>query len=1674
MGDFLGALGDQLADQFSLGENSTHSLDAVIDGQEVKYGALGDFASKFDQSAERRYLEQGYMRQDPYTALPKQLEILMQEPTSTVLVKKRMFSSIANNYQPSFMDSDEKLYFRALKILMQNKCRQIATLEKLSKIQKATSIVGQMDNYFIPIMITLMDELESSGFTEGNLEGNKAMRLKDKLKRIYGYNTTSPHTTWITDSLNLVKSQYAEGTGVIEFTNFTNLVTNTTTDLNGGSASFTIHDPYQVMLITEFDIERAIADATNVFYLSKTFQTGKENITVLIDELQTRLNKLRRTRGASRITFRINPNTLLGRRVTAIIDGIGETIKFDYNALTALTGGIFGSGVEVAPEYLKGGAIAGSEGLDTEGFRDYDDFEYIKKATSESELDIFQRLIKAIFDRMTLIANSANALQTANKETNYTRRKLRFNFLGKLLIQPMDVVHVYMGSRSQYDRNLLGGLASTFNGLGVLQTVSKTLTDLSNAFNAVFNPNTDPVFQIEKAAFVGVDFPNEMWAALRNQFVDEKGGVHVFGGIVSNASDNWSDGKYSVSVQCKDNTAYFDMGKINFNPGVDVFNGRMFDPLTPFKSKFDSITSNVKNETPELLEDNKFLLSEAGESPLAKHKSGPSVGQPITYETIIQDKTVDPQSGLLTRAFYAPDGLVYKWKEGIGVLVQFGSSLDINGPDTVGIPTIYKDPFAGQDVMNVISLLITGTPYNFATYWKAIGNDSFVSDPQTNKSAAETYFESIRSTLAKNNLLWGNFIPFKNIVFDDATYALHLQGQFRIAETSSRLNENLKTLSELAIKSQEYNELVTGGTGELDDNVSQAKTLIITEFESLAEEIDKQIKDLRIQDTDYYIQNGDDIIYETNEDTDSFVSGQGNDTQNQVLSRTIQRRQLRRQVNFLSRRMSYNVRANTDNNLFIVDDYYDKDYDLLAFNQELDKIKLFNNQFTSVKDKIKMAKDLLNLEVFCDSQGHIRVRSPQYNRMPSSVFYRMIQQKRVNGVQIYPQFVDDLFKTKIESLKEQIELVEDYIRLQCAVLGYNYDHQCVQFIEFQGAGYASKESFSFLSKHDSGIIVNSDKIIKAFNAEEPSKNPDLQSLRQQVKTTNDAFSAPDRAEFLVKVLSKKILENDGTAIETMNKMRSESWIQELSERIFEKSGQKVNLNTYIDKIESTVGTSIQIQETPALFKITTELSQKIAERQKAIRLYYSTLKNAAEFRSLEDDKSLANNLVTPANSADTSIPDVFEHMIEDENYDDYGPGSGSRYIIKRAQIKQATFQESPPEYTAIEVQGTLNKFAPDALPQGFNTFPQGGNALITAMAVDYDMWRNYGLMQQSSIKVPFLQNPNIQCAPYASMLLSRARKQVLKGNITIAGNEYMQPGEVVYIEDRGLLYYVESVRHSFSFGSDFTTTLTLTYGHAPGEYIPTTLDVMGKMVYNNRDLANLVIHRQSNVFNEKPLGAVQMDKIAKDRLSGIDADWEDLGTTTSSPKNDASVYNAKVIENILYTVAQFLNNNDSDNSSNHIELRIYHNDENNYDDMLYSFAQEVVKAFKGNYTEVIPNSDETKSKPKWVSDPSAVQIITVNLDEEDDPRSPSQAAWNVIRDIISSQSMISGGESSNTDETTAGDDGTKSGDENKDNNSNIQTNNRKEKNQLKSALFKNVVDCWLVLDDTVTQEATGT
>jgi len=1676
---FLDELADQISSQFSLGENTDHDLNSIdLDsGKKEKYGKLGDFAKHFDQSAERRYVEEGYLRKDPYNTDPKQFEILMQEPNATVLVKKRMFSSVGENFRPDFMDKDEKLYYKAMKILFQNKCKQIAALEKLSKIQKITNAMGSVPDQLMPIIFTLSDTI-TSGFEEGSnlfgalgrspLGGNPSnfIKVMDRLRRIYAFNQSSGVTTWLTDSSNLFQSQFGQGTGVIELTNFTYFTTTVSTNIDSpGRFSMTLEDPYEAMLITDYDIEKAISDATNMFYNKKIFQFSKESSDKLINDLQSRLNQIRAKRNASPISIKVDPDTLLGRRVTVILDRLGIEVPFNYDGFgSTFTLGFGGKGVSVPNEYLRGGEIAGNDGIDMKRQVFSDVINQSKNGlispsrthtSPDSELSIFTRLITTIYNKISQDANSRNAFQTSNELTNYARRKLRFNFAGKLIVQPMDVVHFYINSKSRWDEKLLSGIQNMFTGLGMLQNINNTLTNLANAVGALNSIGNVPL-EIEKSAFVGKDFPNFLWNIVRGQFVSENEGTHVFAGVVQSATDSWSGGKFTVSINGSDNTFYFTMGKINFNPGIDVYNGTIFDPLSPFKSNFDSINGN-NGEVPELLDDNKYLLgsgqgSSIKEKSLVKYKLGRYAGQLVNEDSIVQDRNFDPVTGRITKIFYAPDGLVYKWKEGIGVFTQFGTNLTINDAQKVGSPNIAKEPFAGQNVMNVLSLLVTGIPYNFATYYKAaLEFDGALSDPQTKQGSAPSFYQSLNNDLIKNNTLWGNFVPFKNLVVDEESYVQALQKTATIIQRNKDLDNKIKELQNLnqaAMLADAANVFAENAQSGIEDVFTPIKA----QRDNLGEQVEALIKEIADNDGKYSQQIGDDTSFDASEFIDSGRSAK---------EISAERRLIRRQLNFLTRRMAYNVRANEDKNLFIVDDFYDKDFDILAYEKTLQNgLRLYNNQFTSVKDKIQHVAGLLNLEVFADSQGHIRCRPPQYNRMPSSVFYRMMYLKQTLGIRVFPKFLDDIFKDKLNTLRTRIEILEDEIRLDCAILSYNTDEEAMAFILGDGATSGTGDSFAFLSDdNNNGQISDFKNLLVDANPDERDsrKSEDLVIVdklkNKSIKISNkDIFNNSVKYRAIVSSLQNQLLSARGLPAINTESFLNNGRVDRIISRIFYKSGKRIHKEEYFIKANSKI--NLPFNSTIDVFKVIQELSDKIKERQKALKLFYNTLKSSKEFNYLDTDSSTTNHLITPGVYGNSNIPEVFEHMIEDETYDDYGLNSGKRYIIKRAQIKELSISENPPPWTAVEVQGQLDpSLDNDSLPPGLNgAFPAGGNGLTTAIAVDYDMWRTYGFSQTHPVPVPFLRDPISQCAPYATMLLSRNRKNILHGSVTISGNEFMQAGEVIFLEDRQMLFYVTSVKHDFTFPSRFTTTLELTYGHTPGEYIPTVTDMIGKLIYNNKDVADLTIHRQERSSREINLGVI---------IKGIDEDTKTVSPTIinqATPNgftNNYSAHNSQVINNILYTTRYMLGSHNSGNNINaKIELRTYYDSENTaVDTDLRAFAEGIRQILVGE-SEIGLNAFTIKqgAPPKplpaaWVADISDGEV---NLHDENDRRSPSQKAIDAARNHIGDKSKSGGGISSVGNESSGG--------------TPTASQTKNEKSFIKTALLKYIVDCWITFE----------
>jgi hypothetical protein len=118
------------------------------------------------------------------------------------------------------------------------------------------------------------------------------------------------------------------------------------------------------------------------------------------------------------------------------------------------------------------------------------------------------------------------------------------------------------------------------------------------------------------------------------------------------------------------------------------------------------------------------------------------------------------------------------------------------------------------------------------------------------------------------------------------------------------------------------------------------------------------------------------------------------------------------------------------------------------------------------------------------------------------------------------------------------------------------------------------------------------------------------------------------------------------------------------------------------------------------------------------------------------------------------------------------------------------------------------------------------------------------------------------------MLLSRQRKNVVTGTITVFGNEFYQLGDVVYVVDRQLLYYVHQVKHSISYEGQFQTTLDLKYGHAPGDYIPTPLDVIGKSMLTKSGAQNAYRVRRHSAEGETHLASIRFPNDSTDLFGG--------------------------------------------------------------------------------------------------------------------------------------------------------------------------------------------------------------
>lgn len=1548
---FLSDLGNVINEQFSFGENSVSSLDSNGDRVD-NFGLLGDFAKKFDQTAERTYIEDGLIN----NIRPRQREILFQEPEITLIIKKRMFSSLIENSRLELMEDQERLFIRASKKLFQNKCRLIAIYERLSKVERVTAETGQFNTALIPVVLTDLEQLERAGF--GNIIDAKTRSVLDQLRQATKFAQSTNFTTWVSDADQIYAGDLGEGTGVMELTTMTNITTKVSTDFGGGSCQFSLEDPYKIMRITNKDIDQAITDSQNMFKNSPLTRLAEVELTKLIDEDKARLNIIRTARGVSPIRFIISPQSIISTRVRAIREAEGIEVNFDYNS------GLVGIGSAVTLDDKE------TEGVD---------------GLNEDEERLFKSIISNIFQIIGLQNTTQSQIKEFNQSVNYARNKLRLMFKGKSIINHMDIVNVFMTTRTTEDSRLTEGFPG-FQGSGefqIGQKINNLVRNINSSIVDLSGTKTSPD-EAEKAAIVGKDFPTWLWRLFRNSFTSSSAGTAVFVGIVKDVTQKYEGGKYTVSVDCEDNTGYFTKSQVNVRPSLVVFNSNLYDPLTPFNVSFDAATGKPLNnvaegELPPLLPENQELLQTRALKFTSTDFKGQNANQ-VLYNT----KKDEVVFGRLRRVLADGEGFVYRWKQGIGTYL-FDDKADASSRNKSDATVkMTASPFAGQDVMNVLSLLIAGVPYNYNAFIKAAkANDNSVLaySPTENRGTSASYLSGLVNDLSERNVQWGNFVPFKSLSVNESAFKFLNQGQADLTAAQSDIQELQRRRAALidTVAIRKLNISEPGNRDKLNGTNDEIAKLSKEIEEKTNSFVEAQSRMFTSKPDGSIKLIGDDISFEPGFDQDN-----GSDAQTEE-ERILARTEMRKRINALTLRRLWKVKGNNDNNFLIVDDQYDKNLDLQAFERRIDgSLELFNSDYITVDDQIKEVAKIIGLEVFADSQGHIRIRPPLYNRVPSSVFYKMFKDREQTGVKVFPDFLETLLFNQSKEMTDRLEIIEDEIRLRAVVIGIgsgdiNEIDTAIEKVINSGTSSSQSGSanFSFLTDPTTGSL-DGEYLQKVDAQSDPEKreqaeNNSLQDLQNQT-SVNVAFDIQAR----VAVTEKR------NFIESISSVKGDSKIELIRQRLQKNKGYKTLTAAELLSNKRTDENSLNVSALSAL-NVVEQIGNLVAERQKVVKSLANTIRNLNEGLLINADDEGAKSTLTPFLNRKTAIPPLLEYMLEDETIDDLGVGSGNRFIIKENMIVSRTYTETPPPYTSVQVNGLLGEgfiSPPGGLDANLPN-ASGGNQVVSAYAVDYDMWYQYGFRSSNSVPAPWASDPKAQCAPYAVYLLNRARKEIFGGTVTVMGyNEYYQPGDVVYIEDDDMLFYVSSVSHSFNWTGPLQTTLTLTYGHSPGEYIPTPLDLIGKHLYSAQG------------FSEKY-------KNSRFKTSGSDISLGSFIITGSDAASNLTGPNGKrnreILSKLLYGLSGAINRNVNRNERPKLELRVY--SDNGKPKGSLGFAAPSLRRYL-----ISPEKFSTLNS-KIIGDTAVSDNFKVNesdvrlriIDIDNGTNTPSADAWNLVR-----------------------------------------------------------------------------
>ena len=1338
---------------------------------------------------------------------PKSRAIVALNPTASVLIKKKAFSTFKSTNDLRWMDKTEKMLLRTTKALFALKVAQLRAYESLTKLDNFYDETGDINFALLADLISSSKYLQLPGQNNKSSDAlalvasfgaaaGMAASVDDVIKivRRNAFSTANTKTTWIVDPDDVTNYGTGPGTGVIELCTFTNISTSIGITSESKSASITILDPHRIMNIIEDDIEMAIEEA------------------------------------------------LYG------------TLGLMNDLAYAGMGG----------EYIDPSLIV-SSALEIFGLGNLD-----------STIDV-----------------------------DYIRDRLRVFYLGKWIVNVNDGVHIYIaGNKSVTGNNNIE--SDSFD------------THLDNSYFQI----DENILEAERKLYTNQNIDKDTYKNIRkysnNSFIMQ----HVFGGYVKSVGESYSPDKSSLSISCQDNMGWLTGVRFMEEPALLDPKAALEDPITPFDIKTSSSDSSLRGPGLELLPENKILLK----SGLLSHNSGLLAGYNANESNIFQGQYSGPGSAYGSQIVQHPSGLVYRWRTGVlGITSQFSPNGSSSGTASATSPatrqnygfTVTNSVVANLDVANVISVMVTGQPYNIETFTQLAFDAMNVvrSGSSLNPSDALSFtLDSIRN----QNSFYGNFKPFRMITMSEQTVNKLSNDTFAVEDTKSKL-------SILRKKKNDINRRIR----ILEKSIGNEPIvrLLQSEIASIDASINNQVQAV-------YRNNGSPLGNGINSsdlfDANFNVFGQnkvlkinGNAESNHDLNRAMMRVATMRRIE--------DVKLNRDQNLLIVSDQYDLNPDIKAFMLKLrtSNFKLFQGQYLNVYDRCTEAANATMMEFFCNSQGHLEIRPPQYNKTPLSVLNALYKYQNATKRKIVPDFLFSMFGERVSSLKLEIHSTNVRIAIIALILGKYPDSSLIPGVALSGRASLSFFGVSYSSEDDSSnrkknplnidiykvrlsdshsnylsldigstedgdilfgdtttLIGNFDEIVREYGTGSSSGISIYDKTLDSIVNPNKNIANTSSQSGKTQDNSIKGIKGFGTASQTADGVNA------IVESFRKASGHNPSSGltasgpneTFLAKdllieVEESLINSGAVEA--RLDKLFEELDQAVSKRNSLVNLLKKNLEKRAELERIETDltngfsedntdfwedpdvQSVVDNVFSDNNiSSEKSNNDkkrkgysgvisslyeagaytkrtidatrdfltgsatqgsLFDHLIDDDTRNLLGPGSGRRFVIYDEQIKGYEVRESEPQMTRIDVFGTT-PLVNDQMKQ----VTGGENLIQWAGAVDYDLWRQYGYKHKAILDAPFISDAETQGKPLALQHLSLQRAVIFSGSAQLVGNEYYQPGDTVYIPSKGLLFYVAAVSHSFGLGSSFDTNLTLMYGHPPGTYLPSPMDIIGQ------------------------------------------------------------------------------------------------------------------------------------------------------------------------------------------------------------------------------------------------------